>query len=514
MRTNDEGAFVLKDAESSFTHMDKNGQETQLPYKVSGSDFYKLSDGPIAMPIGTYAIQEVKAPEGYRLDPTVRVRHITDADHDGEIIETYDAEENGDLVTDQVVRSDLRFMKRAEGAAKLAGIPFKLTSKTTGEWHIIVTDKNGLASTESTAAHPHDQRTNSNDEQFRAPDGSFRRPPTLDVDALDPTAGTWFGLRADGTAIDPDNEHGALPFDTYELEELRCPANAIFQNLSFIEAYDPEYVLILSGDHVYKMDYADLLRRHKEAGAACTIAVLEVPMEEASRFGIMNVDENDDIYEFEEKPKKPKSNLASMGVYIFTWSALKQYLIDDEADPKSENDFGKNIIPAFLRDGRPMFAYAFEGYWKDVGTLESLWDANMDLLDPTDPINMRDSSFRVYARNYASPATRIDPGARVTNSFVAEGCIIRGTVEHSVLYTDCEVEEGAIITGAVIMPNTRVCKGANVSYAIVGEGCVIEEGVKIGERPENCPNEDWGITVVGHKKTLPAGSVIKPKEIV
>ncbi len=229
VRTNDEGAFVLKDAEGSFTHMDKNGQETQLPYKVSGSDFYKLSDGTVAMPIGTYAIQEVKAPEGYRLDPTVRVRHITDADHDGEIIETYDAEENGDLVTDQVVRSDLRFMKRAEGAAKLAGIPFKLTSKTTGEWHIIVTDKNGLASTESTAAHPHDQRTNSNDEQFRAPDGSFRMPLTLDVDALDPTAGTWFGLRADGTAIDPDNEHGALPFDTYELEELRCPANELFQ---------------------------------------------------------------------------------------------------------------------------------------------------------------------------------------------------------------------------------------------------------------------------------------------
>ena len=291
-------------------------------------------------------------------------------------------------------------------------------------------------------------------------------------------------------------------------------ANAIYQNIPFVDRYNPEYVVILSGDHIYKMDYNKMLQFHKEKGSECTIAVMPVSLEEATRMGIMSTDENDAITDFEEKPKKPKSNLASMGVYIFTWSALKQYLIDDEADPKSENDFGKNIIPAFLRDGRPMFAYAFEGYWKDVGTLESLWDANMDLLDPTDPINMRDSSFRVYARNYASPATRIDPGARVTNSFVAEGCIIRGTVEHSVLYTDCEVEEGAIITGAVIMPNTRVCKGANVSYAIVGEGCVIEEGVKIGERPENCPNEDWGITVVGHKKTLPAGSVIKPKEIV
>ncbi|WP_302961673.1 VaFE repeat-containing surface-anchored protein [uncultured Adlercreutzia sp.] len=229
VRTNDEGAFVLKDAEGSFTHMDRHGNETQLPYKVSGSDFYKLSDGTIAMPIGTYAIQEVKAPEGYLLDPAVHVRHITDADHDGEIIETFDAEEDGDIIADAVVRSDVRFMKRAEGASKLAGIPFKLTSKTTGEWHIVVTDKNGVASTESTAAHPHDRNTNANDEQFRAPDGSFRMPLVLDAAALDATAGTWFGLRGDGEAVAPDNGRGALPFDTYELEELRCPANEPFQ---------------------------------------------------------------------------------------------------------------------------------------------------------------------------------------------------------------------------------------------------------------------------------------------
>lgn len=291
-------------------------------------------------------------------------------------------------------------------------------------------------------------------------------------------------------------------------------ANAIYQNLGFIDMHDPEYVVILSGDHIYKMDYNKMLKFHKEKGAECTIAVMSVSMDEASRMGIMSTDENMAITDFEEKPKQPKSNLASMGVYIFTWAALKQYLIDDEANPESENDFGKNIIPAFLKDGRPMYAYSFEGYWKDVGTLDSLWDANMDLLDPTDPINMRDTSFRIYARNYASPATRIDAGAKVSNSFVAEGCIVRGTVEHSVLYTGCEVEEGAIVTGAVVMPNTRVRKGANISYAIVGEGCVIEEGVKIGERPENCPKENWGITVVGHKKTLPAGSVIKPKEIV
>ena len=281
-----------------------------------------------------------------------------------------------------------------------------------------------------------------------------------------------------------------------------------------MDRYNPEYVVILSGDHIYKMDYSKMLQFHKEKGSECTIAVMPVTMEEATRLGIMSTDENDAITDFEEKPKHPKSNLASMGVYIFTWAALKQYLIDDEADPGSENDFGKNIIPAFLKDKRPMYAYAFEGYWKDVGTLDSLWDANMDLLDPSDPINMRDSAFRIYSRNYASPATRVDPGAKVSNSFVAEGCIIKGAVEHSVLYTNCEVEEGAIVTGAVIMPNTRICKGANVSYAIVGEGCVIEEGVIIGERPPKGHEKEREIAVVGHGKTLPAGSVVKPKEIV
>ena len=257
-----------------------------------------------------------------------------------------------------------------------------------------------------------------------------------------------------------------------------------------------------------------MLKFHKEKGSECTIAVMPVSMDEATRMGIMSTDANQAITAFEEKPKQPKSNLASMGVYIFTWKALKQYLIDDEADPNSENDFGKNIIPSFLRDKRPMYAYPFEGYWKDVGTLGSLWDANMDLLDPRDPLNMRDPATRIYARNYASPATRIDPCAKVTNSFVAEGCIVRGTAEHSVLYTGCQIEEGAVVTGAVIMPNTIVRKGANVSYCIVGEQCVIEEGAKIGECPENYLNGDWGIAVVGHKKTIPSGSVIKPKEII
>lgn len=229
VRTNDEGAFLLDEAEGSFTHTLADGTTEELPYKVAGDAFYKLSNGRIALPIGTYAIQEVKAPRGYLLDETVHVRHVTDADTDGEIIETFDAEQNGDLVTDRVARTDLRFMKRADGAAKLAGIPFKLTSKTTGEWHILVTDKNGLASTESTPGHPHDANTNANDAQFTAPDGSFQMPLTLDTEALDATAGIWFGLNAEGASVAADNGLGALPFDTYELEELRCPANAIFE---------------------------------------------------------------------------------------------------------------------------------------------------------------------------------------------------------------------------------------------------------------------------------------------
>lgn len=229
VRTNDEGAFLLDEAEGNFTHTLADGTTEELPYKVAGDAFYKLSNGRIALPIGTYAIQEVKAPRGYLLDETVHVRHVTDADTDGEIIETFDAEQNGDLVTDRVARTDLRFMKRADGAAKLASIPFKLTSKTTGEWHILVTDKNGLASTESTPGHPHDANTNANDAQFTAPDGSFQMPLTLDTEALDATAGIWFGLNAEGASVAADNGLGALSFDTYELEELRCPANAIFE---------------------------------------------------------------------------------------------------------------------------------------------------------------------------------------------------------------------------------------------------------------------------------------------
>lgn len=291
-------------------------------------------------------------------------------------------------------------------------------------------------------------------------------------------------------------------------------ANAIYQNIPFIERYHPEYVVILSGDHIYKMDYSKMLAFHKEKGSECTIAVMPVSMQEATRMGIMSTDSNHSITEFEEKPAKPKSNLASMGVYIFTWKVLKQYLIADEADPNSENDFGKNVIPAFLRDKRNMFAYHFEGYWKDVGTLTSLWDANMDLLDPADPLNMRDNSFKIYSRNYANPSTLINPSAKVSNSLMAEGCIISGKVENSVLYTGCTVEEGAIVRGTVLMPNTVVKSGAVVEYAIIGEECVIEGNVHIGQDRDEWPAEEWGIAVVGHHKTITSGTVIAPKAIV
>ena len=291
-------------------------------------------------------------------------------------------------------------------------------------------------------------------------------------------------------------------------------ANAIYQNIPFIERYHPDYVVILSGDHIYKMNYSKMLAFHKEKGSECTIAVMPVSMQEATRMGIMSTDENHAITEFEEKPAKPKSNLASMGVYIFTWEVLKQYLIADEADPASENDFGKNVIPAFLRDKRKMFAYHFEGYWKDVGTLTSLWDANMDLLDPADPLNMRDNTFKIYSRNYANPSTLITPSSKVSNSLMAEGCVVRGTVENSVLYTGCTVEEGAVVRGTVLMPNTVVKSGAVVEYAIIGEECVIEGNVHIGQDRNEWPVEDWGIAVVGHHKTITSGTVIAPKAIV
>ena len=278
-------------------------------------------------------------------------------------------------------------------------------------------------------------------------------------------------------------------------------ANAIYQNIGFVDLYDPEYVLILSGDHIYKMDYSDMLRRHKETGADCTISVMEVPWEEASRFGIMSVDDEDNITEFAEKPREPKSNLASMGIYVFTWKKLREYLIADEADPASDNDFGKNIIPAMLEAGENLYTYTFDGYWKDVGTIESLWEANMDLLEMPMPIDLYDKRWRIYARNPGMPPHYIADGAKVVNCLITEGCEVRGVINHSVLFAGVTVETGAEITDAVIMPGAVIERGAVVRRAIIAENAHIGAGAVVGE-------ETGKIAVVGHNAVIPAGDKV------
>ena len=292
-------------------------------------------------------------------------------------------------------------------------------------------------------------------------------------------------------------------------------ANAIYQNLPFIERYDPEYVLILSGDHIYKMDYEKMLKFHKEKEADCTIAVLQVPMEEASRFGIMNAQEDGKIYEFEEKPAHPKSNLASMGIYIFTWKKLREYLEQDAKPPGSANDFGKNIIPSMLAANEQMYAYAFDGYWKDVGTIDSLWEANMDLLDPKVPLSLYDPDWKIYARNPALPPHYIAPGAHVQNSMVTEGCVIEGTVDFSVVFAGVTIEEGAVVRDSIIMPGSVIRKGAVVDYAIVAEQTIIGENAVVGARPEGMEDiSGWGVTVIGSGVAIGAGVHIAPKAMV
>ncbi len=282
------------------------------------------------------------------------------------------------------------------------------------------------------------------------------------------------------------------------LEWYRGTANAIYQNMAFIEQYHPDYVLILSGDHIYKMDYNAMLNFHIRHGADATIAVREVPWEEAPRFGIMNTDAEDRIIEFEEKPKNPKSNKASMGVYIFTWEKLRKYLIDDEADKKSSNDFGKNIIPTMLGDKQLLCAYNFEGYWKDVGTIESLWEANMDLLENPMPIDMHDKKWRIFARNPGLVPHYIAKGASVKDTLVTEGCEIYGNVSHSVIFAGVTIEEGAEVIDSVIMPGSTIRRGAVVRRTIVAENAVIGAGAIVGEETGN-------IAVIGNGITLPAG---------
>ena len=285
-------------------------------------------------------------------------------------------------------------------------------------------------------------------------------------------------------------------------------ANAIYQNLGFIDMHDPEYVVILSGDHIYKMDYSDMLARHKAANAACTISVMEVPWAEAPRFGIMSVDGDDMITEFAEKPKEPKSNLASMGIYVFSWKALRQYLIDDENTEGSENDFGKNIIPSMLANNERMAAYRFAGYWKDVGTLESLWDANMDMLAPESGLDLRDRSWPIYARSVSAPPAFLGENSAVAHSAVNRGSVLEGVVENSVLSQNVTVGEGAAVRYSVLFPNVEVAPGAVVEYAILGEGCKIGPGCRVGGTPENTP-EGWGLTVLAPGCQLPEGKDAK-----
>ena len=319
-----------------------------------------------------------------------------------------------------------------------------------------------------------------------------------------------------GSAWDLDRSDGGvhvLPPYVQKGEQgtwYKGTANAIYQNIGFLSLYDPEYVLILSGDHIYKMDYSKMIRHHRETNAACTISVMEVPMDEASRFGIMNVDESDRIYEFEEKPKNPKSNLASMGIYVFTWSKLREYLEADEADENSNNDFGKNIIPNMLNAGETMSAYRFSGYWKDVGTIRSLWDANMDMLSPDSGFDLYDESWPIYARSPGRPPHFAGPDANISHSLVTGGSEIYGTLKDSVVFYSVTVEKGAYVHASVLMPGTVVKAGARVEYAIVAENAVIEENAVVGAAEQVDPE----IAVVASGVHIGPGGKVDPGAMI
>ncbi len=297
-----------------------------------------------------------------------------------------------------------------------------------------------------------------------------------------------------GQPWDLDRNDGGVyvlpPYVSAEKGEwYKGTANAIYQNIGFISRFDPEYVVILSGDHIYKMDYSKMIKAHKSANAAATIAVIEVPWDEASRFGIMNTDADMNIVEFEEKPANPKSNLASMGVYVFNWKELRQYLIDDENDENSDNDFGKNIIPKMLADGNRMLAYRFDGYWKDVGTIQSLWEANMNLLSDNPGYLLDDENWRIFSRNPAMPPHYISPKSRVKNCYITEGCEIMGDVENSVIFEGVTIEEGAVVRDSVIFPCAHIKKGAIVTKAMIGSNAQIGENAEIGANGENAMND-------------------------
>ena len=305
------------------------------------------------------------------------------------------------------------------------------------------------------------------------------------------------------------------PYERHDKKQgwYKGTANAIYQNIDFIDRFDPEYVVVLSGDHIYKMDYSKMVANHEKNGSACTIAVRNVPLEEASRFGILNTNPDNTIYEFEEKPKKPKSTNASMGIYCFTWKVMREALIADEENPDSSNDFGKNIIPMLLADGHKLMAYNFDGYWKDVGTIASLWEANMDLLGKNPAFNIRgDERTKIYARNSALPSSYIDEAAKVVGSFVAEGCEVYGTVRHSVVSIGCTIGKDALIEDSVVMPGVVVESGAIVRHAILGEDSKVCRNAVVGGA--FAPDEKKKISVAGKGVVIPENAVLAPGDML
>ena len=336
--------------------------------------------------------------------------------------------------------------------------------------------------------------------------GVLTQYESVELNSYVAAGGRW-GLdsKDSGVYVLPPREKADTGLDVY-----RGTADAISQNIDFIDQYDPEYLLVLSGDHIYKQDYSQMLEFHKQKGAACTIAVMTVPWEEASRFGIMSVDGEDMITEFAEKPRQPKSNLASMGIYVFSWKALRRYLTEDEADPGSENDFGKNIIPKMLADGQRMAAFRFQGYWKDVGTLTSLWDANMDMLSPESGLDLSDESWPIFARSVDAPPIYMGGDSRVSHSAINRGCDIEGTVENSVLSPRVTVEKGAKVSYSVLLPGVTVETGAVIEYAIIGEGCHIGKDCRVGGAPDSALDGKWDLTVLAPDCQLEDGREVAP----
>ena len=319
-----------------------------------------------------------------------------------------------------------------------------------------------------------------------------------------------------GQPWDLDGLHnGVTCLQPYESKEgsdwYSGTANAIYQNINFVDRYDTEYIVVLSGDHIYKMDYADMIKYHKKNKAACTIAVIDVPLEEASRFGILNTNPDGSIYEFDEKPAVPKSTNASMGIYVFSWKTLKKYLIEDENNENSSNDFGKDVLPAMLNAGEKMMAYPFEGYWKDVGTIDSLWEANMDLLDPNVSLSLKN----VYSRNPMMPPHYVGEEAEIQNSMIADGCIVNGKLEFSILFPGVTIGKGATINSSIIMPGAVIEEGANIQFSIISENTVIGKNAQIGKNPVEMENrDDWGIAVIGDGLKIGDNVVIEPKAMI